>query len=144
MFFKTVVLRKLFDITFSYKHCNFSRVCLLSSSRWRRKLWQGLLPQGQSKLSVIMRCSFYPGVHEAGFDYIRWTPLWNALALQLHADLSVYFRNGHNRWILYPEGSIYYSRLSLRECLFWLSSKKVRFYGGRLRSKLKGIEQWHN
>ena len=24
--------------------------------------------------------------------------------LQLHADLSVYFRNGHNRWILYPEG----------------------------------------
>ena len=23
------VLRKLFDITFSYKHCNFSQVCLL-------------------------------------------------------------------------------------------------------------------
>jgi len=29
MFFKTAVLRKLFDIRFSYKHCNFSRVCLL-------------------------------------------------------------------------------------------------------------------
>ena len=29
-FFKTAVLRKLFDIGFSYKHCNFSRhVCLL-------------------------------------------------------------------------------------------------------------------
>ena len=38
--------------------------------------------------------------------------------LQLHADLSVYFRNGHNRWILYPEGSIYSSGLSLRECSF--------------------------
>ena len=29
MFSKTAVLRKLFDIRFSYKHCNFSRVCLL-------------------------------------------------------------------------------------------------------------------
>ena len=28
-FFRTDVLRKLFDIRFSYKHCNFSRVCLL-------------------------------------------------------------------------------------------------------------------
>ena len=27
--FRTVVLRKLFDIRFSYKHCNFSHVCLL-------------------------------------------------------------------------------------------------------------------
>ena len=35
------------------------------------------------------------------------------LPLQLHADLSVYFRNGHNRWILYPEGSVYSSGLSL-------------------------------
>ena len=26
--FRTAVLRKLFDIRFSYKHCNFSRVCL--------------------------------------------------------------------------------------------------------------------
>ena len=29
MFFSTAVLRKLFDISFSYKHCNFARVCLL-------------------------------------------------------------------------------------------------------------------
>ena len=29
MFSKTAVLQKLFDIRFSYKHCNFSRVCLL-------------------------------------------------------------------------------------------------------------------
>ena len=28
-FFRTAVLRKLFDIRFSYKHCNFSRLCLL-------------------------------------------------------------------------------------------------------------------
>ena len=39
-------------------------------------------------------------------------------ALQLHADLSVYFRNRHYRWILYPEGSSYSSGLSLRECSF--------------------------
>ena len=29
IFFRTAVLRKLFDIRFSYKHCNFARVCLL-------------------------------------------------------------------------------------------------------------------
>ena len=29
IFFKTAVLRKLFDIRFSYRHRNFSRVCLL-------------------------------------------------------------------------------------------------------------------
>ena len=28
-FFRTAVLRKLFDIRFSYNHCNFARVCLL-------------------------------------------------------------------------------------------------------------------
>ena len=28
-FFRTAALRKLFDIRFSYNHCNFSRVCLL-------------------------------------------------------------------------------------------------------------------
>ena len=65
-------------------------------------------------------------------------------SLPLHADLSVYFRNGHNRWILYPEGSIYSSGISLRECSFWLGLKKVRFYGGRLRTEFKGIEQWLN
>ena len=29
IFFRTAVLRKLFEIRFSYKHCNFWRVCLL-------------------------------------------------------------------------------------------------------------------
>ena len=28
-FFRTAVLRKLFDIRFSNNHCNFARVCLL-------------------------------------------------------------------------------------------------------------------
>ena len=28
-FFRTAVLRKLLDIRFSYKHCNFSRGCVL-------------------------------------------------------------------------------------------------------------------
>ena len=40
-FFRTAVLRKLFDIRFSYKDCNFSRVCLLVKTQ-RRKPWQGL------------------------------------------------------------------------------------------------------
>ena len=68
----------------------------------------------------------------------------DGLSLQLHADLSVYFRNGHNRWILYPEGSVYSSGLSLRECSFWLGLKKVCYYRGRLRSEFKEIEQWLN
>ena len=29
MFFRTAVLRKLLNLRFSYKHCNFSRGCLL-------------------------------------------------------------------------------------------------------------------
>ena len=29
IFFRTAVLRKFFNIRFSYNHCNFSRVCLL-------------------------------------------------------------------------------------------------------------------
>ena len=29
IFFRTAVLWKLFDIRFSYKHCNFSHICLL-------------------------------------------------------------------------------------------------------------------
>ena len=28
-FFRTAILQKLFDTRFSYKHCNFSHVCLL-------------------------------------------------------------------------------------------------------------------
>ena len=31
-FFRTTVLQKLFYISFSYKHCNFSRVCLLHAT----------------------------------------------------------------------------------------------------------------
>ena len=33
LFFRTTFLGKLFDIRFSYKHCNFSRVCLQSAQR---------------------------------------------------------------------------------------------------------------
>ena len=40
-FFRKAVLRKLFDIWFSYNHCNFSPVCLLVKI-WRRKPWQDL------------------------------------------------------------------------------------------------------
>ena len=41
-----------------------------------------------------------------------------SISLQLHADLRVFFRNGHDRWILYPEGSIYSFRHCLQECSF--------------------------
>ena len=40
--FRTTVLRKLFDITFWHKHCNFSCGCLLVNSRWLPKPWRGL------------------------------------------------------------------------------------------------------
>ena len=82
-------------------------------------------------------------VHRSGRCTAHAVHLCN-LPLQLHADLSVSFRNGHNHWILYPEGSVYSSGLSLQECSFWLGSKKVRFYGRGLRSEFKGIEQWLN
>ena len=38
IFFRTAILRKSFDIRFSYKHCNFSHVCLLvkMASKTRR------------------------------------------------------------------------------------------------------------
>ena len=46
-FFRTAVLRKLFDIRFSYRHRNFSRVCLLvkmaSKTVTRSIFWLGAL-----------------------------------------------------------------------------------------------------
>ena len=42
MFFKAAILRKLFDIRFSYKHGNFSHVCLLmkmASKTVTRSIW---------------------------------------------------------------------------------------------------------
>ena len=42
MFFKAAILRKLFDIRFSYKHRNFSHVCLLTkmaSKTVTRSIW---------------------------------------------------------------------------------------------------------
>ena len=53
------------------------------------------------------------GFHKSRLPCCLWT-----ITLQLHVDLSVYFRNGHNSWILYPEGSIYSSGLCLLECSF--------------------------
>ena len=42
-FFRTAFLRKFFLLRFSYKHCNFSPVCLLVTMG--RKPWQGLFMQ---------------------------------------------------------------------------------------------------
>ena len=41
-------------------------------------------------------------------------------------NITTFFRNGHNRWILYPEGSIYSSGLSLRECSVSLAKIDVK------------------
>ena len=49
---------------------------------------------------------------------ILWCLVHLSISLQLHADLRVYFRNGHDRWILYPEGSIYSFGHRLQECSF--------------------------
>ena len=60
-FFRTAILRKLFDIRFLYKHCNFSRGCL--SVKMPLKPWQGLLCTNQFKTSTSP-----PGKPRA-FDY---------------------------------------------------------------------------
>ena len=54
IFFITAVRRKLFEIRFSYTHCNFFRVCL-NSSRWRPKPWQGLYFFKDQGRSLIKR-----------------------------------------------------------------------------------------
>ena len=65
--FKTTVLRKLFDISFSYKHCNFSHVCLLvrmvSKTVTRSILLypRSQCSQGLASLpSVFVLCVFTP------------------------------------------------------------------------------------
>ena len=47
VFFRTAVLWKLFNIRFSYKHCNFSHVCLLIKMVWKtvtRSIVRGYTP----------------------------------------------------------------------------------------------------
>ena len=47
VFFRTAVLWKSFDIRFSYKHCNFSHVCLLIKMVWKtvtRSIVRGYTP----------------------------------------------------------------------------------------------------
>ena len=53
IFFRTAVLRKLFYIRFSYKHCNFSCVCLLlkmASKTVTRSIWRQI---------IFKRCSYF-------------------------------------------------------------------------------------
>ena len=65
-----------------------------------------------ARVPVRLQLSLH-GFHKSCLPRCLWT-----IPLQLHADLSVYFRNGHNCLILYPEGSIYSFGLCLQECSF--------------------------
>ena len=81
-FFRKAVLRKLFDIRFSYNRCNFSRVCLLVTQdgiwcpiylyefnvRWRRKPWQST---DATILEVPHPGSWSPG-HERRVGLHKW------------------------------------------------------------------------
>ena len=51
-FFRTTVLRKLFDITFSYKNCNFSRV-IAYSLRWHRNHYMQLTIKAIKKMAGL-------------------------------------------------------------------------------------------
>ena len=70
-FFRKAVLGKLFDIWFSYKHCNFSHVCLLVKDRdkiytkARRFFWRNFMSIYGCFLSIIaVIVTFLLGFHE--------------------------------------------------------------------------------
>ena len=49
IFFRTAVLRKLFDIRISYKHCNFSRACLLAKMA-SKTVTSSILPHSRGRM----------------------------------------------------------------------------------------------
>ena len=55
IFFRTAVLRKLFDIRFSYKHCNFSHVCLLVKMA-SKTVSRSILQRSIFKLTLDLIC----------------------------------------------------------------------------------------
>ena len=55
-FFRTTVLRKLFDIRFSYKRCYFSPGCLLV--KMASKPWQGLFST-VTRSSAVLKMVFF-------------------------------------------------------------------------------------
>ena len=65
-FFRKAVLGKLFDIWFSYKHCNFSHVCLLVKDRdkiytkTRRFFWRNFMSiYGCSSCQLLRSLSLF-------------------------------------------------------------------------------------
>ena len=49
IFFRTAVLRKLFHIRISYKHCNFSRACLLAKMA-SKTVTSSILPHSRGRM----------------------------------------------------------------------------------------------
>ena len=59
------------------------KVRVFGTRKWPiefRENVRAFFPQGQSKLSVIMRCPYYAGLRKAGFDYICFMKHWNAVS----------------------------------------------------------------
>ena len=71
IFFRTAVLRKLFDIRFSYNHCNFSRVCLLVKMALKTVTRSILLTALRSKIDALLRNAY-------GGDFIHSMLLMNS------------------------------------------------------------------
>ena len=100
-FFRTVVLRKLFDIRFSKKHCNFSRVSLLvkmasktvtGSTLWQRSaklnfwsLWsevQVIMALGRSVKMKIMAAGLIPKARRSNSTVKKKKTTWITITIK--------------------------------------------------------------
>ena len=84
MFLRTEVLRKLFDFRFTYKHCNFSRVCLLvkmASKTVTRSNYVSLLS------NVLRRDNRAHLHHHFVSDYSRVKKITQAISSFLYSEI---------------------------------------------------------
>ena len=71
-FFRTAVLRRLFDIRFSYKHCIFSRVCLLVEMA-SKTMTRSIADTYQIKFELFWNYWFMrSGVNTGKWTWITW------------------------------------------------------------------------
>ena len=73
IFFRTAVLRKLFNIRFSYKHCNFSPICLLI--KMALKPVTRSIPNLNHLRLNSDECQFSSdNIHNKLWELIKWSP----------------------------------------------------------------------
>ena len=85
IFFRTAVLRKLFDIRFSYNHCNFSRVCLLvkmASKTVTRSIVQFRTPCCEKCFAQKTAVIFFQISNQAFLDVIRSLTYWRRVVMK--------------------------------------------------------------